>query len=392
VQRQEGLEQEEELYMRTAPAAVQGQEMEEEETIQGKFTLSQTLAQRQGDMGEAENRTDVMGTTALQLIQARREAMDSAKQRAPSLQRKAKPKGRRSKKTSVNNNPTPKRNAAKTDALTNIGQLERQIAINMRKWHIAARNVGSGYELAGTRHTNACKDAASQKALHEAILFGILTAASVGALSWLSTVAQEVHKSREVLINVLEDVVQSGVGEGIDVRQAAVAPSAKPVSGGYLSYQNNLLNHLDELMNNVTQYFIDVVKEIQAAPWSAWDRFSSEKQIEKHQAWLKQSRLSRGPTVPPKEKIADSLESDMWAQWSPGLIVKQTRYAGCSGRSYSAEEITDPGVPVEKRLNALGITSVAGIGENFGWFTTDSEVRKLRNWAQGHKPKKILDL
>ncbi len=76
VQRQEGLEEEEDLQMKTNPAVLQRQEMEEEEllqgkfesvqrqrpeeeeeVIQGKFTPSETAAQLQGDIGEVENRT-----------------------------------------------------------------------------------------------------------------------------------------------------------------------------------------------------------------------------------------------------------------------------------------------------------------------------------------------
>ncbi|MCD4670140.1 MAG: DUF4157 domain-containing protein [Actinomycetia bacterium] len=317
----------------------------------------------------------------------------SQMQKKPHKRQRAKSRSKTETKTILSEKPTTERNAAKTTALTNIRQLERQIIVNMREWRIAARNVGSGYEMAGTRHTTACQKAASAKALNEAIFFGILTMASAGVLSWMSTVVQKKRHTLDVFYNYLEDTVQSGVGEGIDVFQAGVAPSSKAVNKGYLSYQNNMLNHLDDLMNNVTKYFIDVVNELQENPWSSWDGFDSTKQVEKYNVWLKKSKLSDIPTVPTNDKIADSLETDMWARWVPGLIVEKHTFTGNIGRHVKYEDITDPGPAVEERLNKLKITSSAGIGKEFhSWWTFDSDVRKLRIWAYRHSPKKILDL
>lgn len=284
---------------------------------------------------------------------------------------------------------TAARNANKMKAITNIGQLERTIGVKVREWRMAARSVGSGYETAGGRHKLACDNAAKEKALHQAIIFGLLTAATAGALSWMSTVAQAGFSASKELLNVLEDTVQSGLGEGLDVLQAKVAPSGKPVSSGPLGYQNNLLNHIDDLHNKVTEYFIDVVSRIVKAPPIAWDASDSARQLEKHDAWLKKSRLSKAPKVAAAKKIADSLETDMWAKWAPRLIKKEIT-VGTVG--FGRDIITDPGSPVEKRLNKLGITKAAGIGKDFGIITFDGDVRKLRSWALSHKPKKLLDL
>ena len=290
--------------------------------------------------------------------------------------------------------PTTQQLANRVLAETNIGQLERDIRTNFLKWRVAARNVGSGYELAGQRHKTACDDAAKEKALHEAIMFGILTAVTAGALSWVSSAAQAgkgLSATKELFFNVLEDTVQSGVGEGIDVAQTKVAPPSKPVGQNPLGFQNDLLNVLDELAINVNEYFKKVVGKIKAAPWSCWTNFDGTAQVAKHTAWLASSKLSKAPTVAGKSTISNSLETDMWAKWAPGLIrwVKSTSPRSPTGRR---QEITDPGSPVEKRLNTLGITKAAGIGSDFGWWTTDGEVRKLVSWGKSHKPKKLLDL
>ena len=359
------------------PAAVQRHAMKEAKSTQDMFVLRAASAR---------------SASRPQLMDSRPATEESAVRRSPLLQRRVKAKGKPATGKRAVDGPTPQRNAAKADALTNIAQLERQVSINMRKWQTAARKVGSGYELAGNRHTNACSEAAKQKALQQAILLGVLTAATAGGLAWLSGIVQTANESRRQLVNILEDAVQSGVGEAIDVTQTAIAPSTKTVSGNYLSYQNDLLNNLDDLMNNVTQYFIEVVKAIQAQPWNTWDQFDSRIQKARHEAWLKKSKLSNAPEVPPNDKIADSLETDMWAKWIPGLIGERMRVGGCSGIVYKDLDVTSPGLPVEKALNRLGITSSAGIGEDFGWWTSDAEIIKLRAWALRHRPKKLLDL
>lgn len=293
--------------------------------------------------------------------------------------------------TAPSGDPTPAQLAARQSALANLTEFERQVERHFRSWRVAARNVGSAYELAGDRHTKAIEKANREQALTDAIMFGILTAASAGTLSWLSTVVQGQRASAGVLFNALEDATQAGAGEGIDAYQGAVAPSATPVAAGPLGYQNSLLNHLDELMNNVSTHFSGVQRGMMGQSWGFWDSFDPSAQASAHAAWMSSSPLSRPPEVPSTEAMADSLEVDMWASWAPQLHSTSIVESPCMGTTREIDEYSSPGSAVEQRLTALGITAAAGIGD-FGIWTSSAEIRALIAWAGTHQPRRLLDL
>ena len=138
---------------------------------------------------------------------------------------------------------------------------EDKLAINKESWHIAANNLGSAYALAYGTHVKAVEEAAREQALSEALAYGVLTAVSAGLLGWVGEAAQAGKLGQRLMTIMaagLEDAVQSGIGESIDVRQAQVTPI--PVTGSQIPsvFQNDLENIVRDQWAEVLTYFVDI--------------------------------------------------------------------------------------------------------------------------------------
>ena len=299
----------------------------------------------------------------------------------------------------ADNKPTPKRNAIKAKAINNLNMLEREYEIRFIKWRIAARNVGSAYDKAADLHAKALGDRDKVIAQRQAIMFAVLTAATAGSLSWLSTVGQaaqaakaakagkELSKSKELFINVLEDTVQAGTGEAIDVAQLHIMDPSTPVSQNPLVYQNDMLNYLDQLLIKVKEYVQQVVKKLEDQTMVVWDTFDPEKQKKIYFEKLGGSKLAQVPNLPNVASMQKELERAMWAKWLPSLkrIEKQWRGGMHTGGYRDTTVYDDPTSPVEDRLDKLGISKESGVGKLRGSWTWEDEVKKLISWANSYK-------
>jgi len=315
----------------------------------------------------------------------------------------------------IANQPTPQRNAIKTKALSNLTILERSYEINYIKWEIVARNVGSAYASAADLHARSLGERDKVIAQRQAIMFGVLTAATAGGLSWLSSVAQATTPTtvgvilsrpglavpgtgwpsgslaRDIFVNSLEDAAQAGASEAIDIWQLSVANPSVPVSQNPLTYQNEILNYLAELHLNVKAYIQEVHREFEDLPMAAWDNFDPEKQAKIYKEKLEASKLAQPPSLPDVATMQNQLERGMWAKWLPSL--KRTRSIGMSPGSfefnYSAEAeetyYDDLTEPVEDRLDYLGISAESGVGKFRGTWTWSDEVKKAVDWAYSYR-------
>src|SRR4051812_42385272 len=96
-----------------------------------------------------------------------------------------------------------------------LGKFQDQVMARAESWQIAARNIGSAYATAAKRHTDALAKQDKIDALKIQFMFSVLTVASAGGLSWISSglALGQKFPERVKLIEALEDAAQAGTGE-----------------------------------------------------------------------------------------------------------------------------------------------------------------------------------
>ncbi len=261
-------------------------------------------------------------------------------------------------------------------------------------WSSAARTLGSAYAFAYDTHKTAVLEAEKEAALKYELAFAVLSIVSAGALGWVGEAAQAGRlgeKAKNVMVAGLEDAVQEGVGQAIGIIKTAVAPTNATVSQLPQVFQNDLENILDLQWDKVERYFTMLKQELWDRRLEAFDGVDLAELRGALDRWMQGNRFMNEPKQHDQKELADELERGIWAKWAQGLhrVVRRT-YGGKGGVIIRDEPVfTAPGTPVEARLNTLGITKAAGIGEDFGWWTSDAEVLKLVVWAKTFEPKRF---
>ena len=267
----------------------------------------------------------------------------------------------------------------------------------MIAWRRTARELGRAYEQAYDTHKTAVEDAAKLKALKESIAFGVLTAATGGALGWIGEAMQAGTLGKgfqSMMAGGIEDMIQAGVGETIDVVQTSVAPSAQAVSKSPYRFESDLLDTIDDQWDKVLDYFIGKKEELDDSELEAFEGVNAALLRLLMTHWMAFNKMMKKPKEFDRKELAETLERGIWAAWVPGLVhkIKVERRLdpkdppGAAG--YEVRKLrSSPGSPVESRLNALGITEAAGIGKDFGWWTSDEEIDKLVSWANSYEPE-----
>jgi hypothetical protein len=89
-------------------------------------------------------------------------------------------------------------------ALTLLLSFQNEVLARAEGWQIAARNIGSAYATAAKRHADALADQDKIDALKTQVLFSVLTVATSGALSWVSSglAMAECFPERKALIEI----------------------------------------------------------------------------------------------------------------------------------------------------------------------------------------------
>ena len=256
------------------------------------------------------------------------------------------------------------------------------------EWDVAARNVGSAYATAYGNHKKALSDQTKFDALVQSIVFGLLTTAIVGPLGGLGEFLEgkKILEELKSLKAAFEDSIQTGVGEAIDVVQAKVAPQPNPISKSPLKFQNDLLNAIN-------QKFLYLIGLSNINNQKA-DKFDPEKLQKNIKKWWNASGLEKIGKAKREKERNHAMERNIWAKWMPALhkIVKKTY---CHGHylpvchSYLIDDYTSPGQYLEKRFNELKITSEAGVNSYGVFWTSDSEIIKLIQWAQRHEVENL---
>ena len=275
-------------------------------------------------------------------------------------------------------------------------------------WKNTVRDIGSAFAIAKEHHENTIKAQNAHDALNLAVMWGAVTMISGGLFSWASSAAQatKAFEKAKKIIESVEDAVQIGIGEGIDIVQSATNPNAGGIAEIPLVYQNNLekpistaisrhhtamQERLSSLVNGlkISDKDIEYLKE------------ETEKWKNAPQPFIEHEKISS------VEKIAIEYEKRIWAKWahSGGLksvrekkIAATDKFEMMQDRStYTETTWIDPGVKLEERFDKLGITKAAGITDYgyyilFGTWTDDETITKLDTYLTGYNGTPITKL
>lgn len=279
-----------------------------------------------------------------------------------------KPKGQPGQKPMVF---TPQREFEIWKGLTIVkDRLQR----NLAEWENRARIIGSAYQIAYTNYGDALRERDKVIATEEAILFGAVTALTCGYLGSLG----ENMKKAGLLWSKIEDGIQAGISEIIDVKQMAITPWSVNIEKDPFCYQNSLLIALNDQWINVLDFFIKIEEELFKSDPAKAAKMDWKSNKVVMDAQIANVPLCKPPKRPNLRRMARDFETWMWAKWISKTLTEKVPIGG-GFWEWRVKE--DPKEPVELRLNNLGITKSAGIGRTFGYITDDNEVRKLDAWA-----------
>ena len=277
--------------------------------------------------------------------------------------------------------------------LLRLGQFQDEVLARAESWQIAARNVGSAYATAAKMHTDALAAQDKIEALKTQILFSVLTVATSGSLSWLSSglAMAEKFPERLALIEAVEDAAQAGVGEVF----SAVSPMIftqqnKAVNIDPQVFQNERENAVSEAKIKVLERFGRIKSQWAAAPLETWDDYSEAKQLAEHNDWLKKAdNLAGKDDLPSIAVMADELERGFWAAWMPGL--KSRIRVGNRFGTQEEDAYASVGSAIEERLSKVDILKLANV--EIHWYqSAGTEDTKLLAWAQGYKVKRFVSM
>ncbi|OEU65032.1 MAG: hypothetical protein BBJ57_04290 [Desulfobacterales bacterium PC51MH44] len=280
------------------------------------------------------------------------------------------------------------------------------LSISFLDWNTTALTLGAAYYNAYDKHKTAIEASSKEATLREAALFGILTAVTAGSLGWIGEAAELAKFGTQLkafmtsgIGGALEDFVQTGIGEAIDVWQAAVAPTAQTLSKHPYIFKGNLMKGLNDQMKKVHIFFKIQKKELNKLDISAFETIMPEQLQANLDKFLKGNKLMKSPNIYNEMDMQNEIERGFWAIWAPHALVIKIPIDPSYSEVYPFKGVTSlgpryrtsykkPGAPVEKRLNRLGITEKAGIGKDWGWVTQTHEIVKFAKWGKEF-PKKI---
>lgn len=218
----------------------------------------------------------------------------------------------------------------KTQAIMSLMALQSAVRSRTLSWQIAAKYIGSAYVMAYEKHKEVVGKQNAKDALNMQIIFSVLTVASAGSLAWVG-LDQQFGKFGQVLADSVEDAAQAGIGEVF----SAIGPLATPMIYSYAApigpvgiepqiYQNKIEAVLSSKIKTIEEYFKKIIEELRSTKLDQWDNYNSKRQIERHEAWLKEAEKFSGvedlPIGPDGETphvrwMADELERGIWAKY-----------------------------------------------------------------------------
>ena len=247
--------------------------------------------------------------------------------------------------------------------------LDAEIIPAMLSWEIGVRTQGQAYSAAHQSFSDTLV-AASQEAKARADFYAaVLTTVSVGALGWIGDAALSATSVTRILQSEavrgsIEDALQTGVGEAIDILQ-----------GGWFTQQVNRETHPLRYLNGALRALAGTKAELIAHVGSA--KMAIGRAIEpvdrarilvQLYSWWNGARLRRTPNIAEsaQDGMAREFERNFWAKY---IMEDLTRIAPLPYyEGWTLHTYYHPESAVESRLNRLGISSDAGIDGWDSWY------------------------
>lgn len=286
-------------------------------------------------------------------------------------------------------------NKRRADAHLTISVFEGKMGESKTDWGIAMSELGDAYFLGYKDHKDALAKQQKWEELQVAILCGVLTAVAGGALGGLGEFlqkAEDVPKflqrfTTESAAGRLEDIIQAGMGETIDVVQSTYIPATgSPVSKEPELFRSGLARSLDGQWLKAQEFFTRAKQALLAANEADFEDVSVEKLKKKIESFKKTSKFYKRPTHHPVEKMRKEQERWIWSEWLPRNLTKWEWGYYKYGGKYKTQAYYEPGKYVMIAMDRLGISKKAGISES-GWARFFlSERIPLLNWAKSPQP------
>ena len=244
-----------------------------------------------------------------------------------------------------------------------VDKMERYLPL----WRNLAWELGGAYNLAWHIHEKAVITSGKKTELCQAIIFAFFTALVGGALGWIGealvvgkvaeTLSKHVTKSLlNKLAPALEDVAQAGAGEAIDIFQEYKKPEPAPCSFLPLNFQGDLFKIINIEEAKIRDIRVKLKEYLLKMKIPQQDVFKPHILKRELDDFLSHCEFSRPPNNRiTKEYMQFEMERKIWALWLPTLEgMHEISYPG---RGYAhVRGFDNPGTPVEKRLDELGIT------------------------------------
>ena len=282
--------------------------------------------------------------------------------------------------------------------------LDAKVIPAMLGWESGVRTQGQAYASAHQKFSDTLDEASKQAKARADFYAAVLTSVSVGALGWVGDAAMSAESVTKILRSEglrgsIEDALQTGLGEWIDIAQ-----------GGWFTQHVNRETHPLRYLNGALRALADTRAELIAKVGTAKTtmgravkRIDRARVLVEMYVWWDNARLRHTPNVTQSDEkpMAREFERGFWAEYIKEdltRIAPLPYYEGWTLHTYHHPESA-----VESRLDKLGISSEAGISEWDAWYeATDTAgsrdigdhiraigspwTQKLYAWATSYTP------
>lgn len=306
------------------------------------------------------------------------------------------------------------------DLFNGVVTMQADVQRRVNAWERTYRNAGSAYALAYLRHQTACQLAAKEAAEQAAVIAQVASVLLTGLTAYGSSLVQAsatLTARQELVVNAVEDAFQVSVDKSATM--AGQAAAERPESSGGvdipLVFQNRFMNQTSEAHDGILGNLITTLNAIRAAKTAARTALLEPRvrpplleatpdvaEQDRHLATVRQQVNSFETAVRDSpvyanaapsidvNTAADQYERVMWSLWMPSLRSNPSGLFPTPGDLWGfVDPYVSPGTPVERRLDALGITRAAGVGEFGGW-TSNEEVEQIIAWGASYQPEPVV--
>jgi len=272
-------------------------------------------------------------------------------------------------------------------------------------WEIFARNVGSVYATAMNQFKQIVESKKQYEQNIEKVYTAVLSSVAGGMFSYVAGLAKSATTIAN-LSNNLKLVAETGVdtakdltfSSGKEAVELFKVKAQSAVSGELpLVYQNNLMKEISfhhwKLLDGVTSIHEYIYKG-QSSLNDSRSNAKKLEQFEQTQGLYEKIESHTLASLKSVKNIPNELNHEFqrgfFKGWIPSLksIKQKTSINARTGTVTSWEEAdydTWLGSEMENHFVTLGI-----INEDFGWWTSDEEVKALIKWASNYQVKNLI--